>query len=60
MGCPTGTTPKSPTRGLKMYAYGLTRYLMYGCVGGGGWVASKCEEDGKVGRKRLGVGEWGK
>ena len=46
---PYGYYSQVPTRDLKMYANGLVRYLEYGGVVRGGWVASKCEEDGKVG-----------
>ena len=48
-GAPYGYHSQVPTRDLKMYANGLVRYLEYGGVVRGGWVASKCEEDGKVG-----------
>jgi len=38
-----------------MYANGLVRYLKYGGVGRGGWVATKYEEDGKAGGGGWGV-----
>ncbi len=46
---PHGYYSQVPTRDLKIYANGLVRYLKYGGVGRGGWVASKYEEDGKAG-----------